>query len=57
MKVKEFGAKGGGASPWCPPLDPPMFYLSVSSGPIGQNSDLMLLQFIVYFNQLTKINN
>ena len=46
MKVKEFGAPGGGASPWYPPLDLPMFYLSVSSGPIGQNSDLMLLQLL-----------
>ena len=24
MKMKEFGPPGGGAHPWCPPLDPPM---------------------------------
>ena len=24
MKMKEFGPPGGGARPWCPPLDPPM---------------------------------
>ena len=25
MKMKEFGPPGGGARPWRPPLDPPMF--------------------------------
>ena len=26
MKMKEFGPPGGGARPWRPPLDPPMYY-------------------------------
>ena len=25
MKMKEFGPPGGGARPWRPPLDPPMY--------------------------------
>ena len=28
MKMKEFGPPGGGARPWRPPLDPPMFCTS-----------------------------
>ena len=24
MKMKEFGPRGGGVRPWCPPLDPPL---------------------------------
>ena len=29
MKMKEFGPPGGGARPWCPPLDPPMVIITV----------------------------
>ena len=30
MKMKEFGPPGGGARPWRPPLDPPMFRPSLN---------------------------
>ena len=31
MKMKEFGPQGGGARPWRPPLDPPMFTILIFS--------------------------
>ena len=45
MKMKEFGSPGGGARPWCPPLDPPM----------SCNMKINAVLFSVYFKILISI--